>query len=73
MIRHVEPGKWYFVVDCSRCLEAIPFAEAPAPEAEPKPSQAQVSNLKRLACGHVDSYAPTLVTRRQGPKSSNDA
>jgi hypothetical protein len=69
MIRYVEPGKWYFVVECSRCLEAISFAEAPSPEDEPSPLQAQASDLKCLACGHVDTYAPPLVTRRQGPES----
>ena len=69
MIRYVEPGKWYFVVDCSRCLEAIPFAEAPSPEDEPNPLQARVSDLKCLACGHVDTYTPALMMRRQGPES----
>jgi len=67
MSQDVEPGKWYFVVECSRCFEPIPFAEAPSPEDEPNPSQARVTDLKCLACGHVDSYGPTLMTRRQGP------
>jgi hypothetical protein len=43
MIRHIEPGKWYFVVDCSRFQQAIPFAEALSPTDEPNPLQAQVS------------------------------
>src|ERR1700674_1618213 len=31
-MKMTEPGKWYFVVDCAGCGEAIPFLEAPSPE-----------------------------------------
>ena len=41
----VEPEKWYLVVDCSRCLEPTPFAEAPTPEDEPNYTAPQISNL----------------------------
>jgi formylmethanofuran dehydrogenase subunit E len=34
MANQVEPNKWYFAVDCSKCGEAIPSAEAPSPEEE---------------------------------------
>jgi hypothetical protein len=37
MTNQVEPNKWYFTVDCSKCGETIPFAEAPSPEEEPEP------------------------------------
>ena len=37
MVKQVEPGKWYFVVDCAFCSEPIPFAEAPSPEEKRDP------------------------------------
>jgi hypothetical protein len=64
MIRSIEPGKWYFLVDCARCLEAIPFAEAASLGDESNMVRAQVTDLKCLACGQVDSYALGLMTRR---------
>jgi hypothetical protein len=67
--RAIEPGKWYFVVDCAGCGEPIPFAEAPSPEAEPDPLQSRtIADLRCPLCGHVDTYAPALMTRRPGPE-----
>ncbi len=65
-----EPGKWYFVVDCAKCGEAIPFREAASPEDNPGPLQSRtVSDLRCLQCGHVDNYAPVLISRRPGPEN----
>jgi DNA-directed RNA polymerase subunit RPC12/RpoP len=69
MTRTVEPEKWYLAVDCVKCGEAIPFAEAPPPEEKPDPLQYRtISDLKCPRCGHRDTYAPALMSRRQGPK-----
>jgi hypothetical protein len=65
MASHVEPNKWYFAVDWSKCGEAIPFAEAPSPEEEPEP-QFRTIKLQCPHCGTDDIYAPALMTRRQG-------
>jgi DNA-directed RNA polymerase subunit RPC12/RpoP len=74
MAKLVEPDKWYFAVDCAKCGEAIPFLEAPSPEDKPDPLTARkISNLRCPRCGHVGSYAPALMTRRQGPKSQQSA
>src|SRR5712664_3348270 len=67
MASHVEPNKWYFAVDCSKCGEAIPFAEAPSPGEEPEP-QFRTIKLQCPHCGTEDVYAPALMTRRQGLK-----
>ena len=48
MAGHVEPNKWYLAVDCSKCGEAIPFAEARSAEEEPEP---QFRTIK-LQCPH---------------------
>jgi hypothetical protein len=70
MQRFTEPGKWYFVVECAGCGEPIPFAEAPSPKEKPDPIQSRkIGDLKCPQCDHVDNYAPTLMTRRQGPKN----
>jgi hypothetical protein len=64
-----EPGKWYFVVGCAKCGEAIPFGEAPSPEDDPGPLESQtISGLNCPQCGHVDSYAPSLISRQPGPE-----
>jgi predicted RNA-binding Zn-ribbon protein involved in translation (DUF1610 family) len=65
---NTEPNKWYFAVDCSKCGEAIPFAEAPSPEVDPDP-QFRTVKLQCPHCGTEDTYAPALMTRRQGPES----
>src|SRR5258708_7625662 len=67
--KFVEPEKWYFVVDCAKCGEAIPFAEAPSPEEKPDPLQSRkISNLRYPHCRHKADYAPALMSRRQGPE-----
>jgi predicted RNA-binding Zn-ribbon protein involved in translation (DUF1610 family) len=68
MANQVEPNKWYFTVDCSKCGKAIPFAEAPSPEEEPEPEFRTVK-LQCPHCGTDDTYAPALMARRQGPES----
>jgi predicted RNA-binding Zn-ribbon protein involved in translation (DUF1610 family) len=69
MVMMVEPEKWYFAVECAKCGEAIPFAEAPTPEEKPEPLQYRtVSDLKCPHCGHSATYAPAQMSRRQGPK-----
>ena len=61
-----EPGKWYFVVSCTRCLEPIAFAMAPSPEEKPDQLRHRpVANLKCLHCGQADSYPPSSMTRQQ--------
>ncbi len=70
-MKTVEPGKWYFVVDCTGCGEPIPFAEAPSPEDKPGPLQYRtISDLKCPLCGHSDTYAPALMSRQPGPEKA---
>jgi predicted RNA-binding Zn-ribbon protein involved in translation (DUF1610 family) len=69
MTTQVEPNKWYFTVDCSKCGETIPFAEAPSPEEEPEP-RFQTIKLECPDCGTEDIYAPALMSRRRGPEST---
>ena len=66
MAKTVEPEKWYLIVECSRCLEPIPFAEVPSPADEPNYTSPQISNLMCPECGHKDTYPPALMSRRQG-------
>jgi predicted nucleic-acid-binding Zn-ribbon protein len=66
--KQVEPNKWYFVVDCAKCRESIPFLEAPSPDAQPEIKQRKIADLKCLHCGHTDMYAPALMYRAQGPE-----
>jgi len=68
MTNQVEPNKWYFTVDCSKCGETIPFAEAPSPEEKPEP-RFQTIKLQCPDCGTEDIYAPALMSRRRGPES----
>jgi DNA-directed RNA polymerase subunit RPC12/RpoP len=68
MPKLVEPEKWYFVVDCARCGEPIPFAKAPSPEEKPHPRQRPIVDLRCPQCGHISTYAPALMSVRQGPK-----
>jgi hypothetical protein len=63
--KHVEPEKWYITVDCAKCCEGIAFAQAPPPQ-RPDPLQRRtISNLKCPHCGHVDTYAPAVMSLRQ--------
>jgi hypothetical protein len=39
-------------------------------EDEPNYTAPQISNLMCPGCGHKDTYAPTLMSRRQGPEKS---
>jgi hypothetical protein len=69
MSKMVEPGKWYLVVDCAACGEPIPFAEVLSPEEKPDPLQYRtISGLACPQCGHVDTYAPALMSRQPGPE-----
>jgi len=68
-MKMVEAGKWYFAVDCAKCGEPIPFAEAPSPEEKPDPLRYRtIADLQCLHCGHVGTYAPALMSRRPGPE-----
>jgi hypothetical protein len=66
--KQVQPNQWYFVVDCARCHEAIPFIEASSPDEEPEVKQRTIGDLKCPSCGHTDTYAPALMYRAQGPE-----
>jgi hypothetical protein len=71
MEKFTEPGKWYLCVNCSKCGETIAFGEVPSPEDDPGPLLYQtISELKCPLCGHSDTYAPALMSRRQGPERS---
>jgi DNA-directed RNA polymerase subunit RPC12/RpoP len=70
VLRMVEPNKWYFAVDCSKCGDPIPFLEAPSPEEKSEVKQRTIADLKCPHCGHADTYAPALMSRRQGPEPS---
>jgi hypothetical protein len=72
MSKVTEPGKWYFGVGCSGCGEPIPFAEAPSPDEKPDPIEYRtVGNLPCPHCGHVDNYAPALMSRQPGPDAAS--
>jgi hypothetical protein len=73
-LKRLEPGKWYFAVDCAGCGEPIPFMEAPSPEEKPDPLQSKgVANLQCRRCGHTGSYAGLLISRRPGPEKKQSA
>jgi predicted nucleic-acid-binding Zn-ribbon protein len=58
-----EPGKWYFVVVCRNCGEAVPFAEAPSSVDSPSPTSRGVE----LDCPHChahDTYRGGEVLRQ---------
>jgi hypothetical protein len=42
-LKQVKPNKWYFVVDCAKCRENIPFLEAPSPEEQPDIKQRTIA------------------------------
>jgi predicted nucleic-acid-binding Zn-ribbon protein len=63
--RQVQPNQWYFVVECAKCNEPIPFLEAPSPEEEPDVKQRTIDDLKCPNCGYVGRYAPALMYRDQ--------
>ncbi|MCP3386011.1 CpXC domain-containing protein [Bradyrhizobium sp. CCGUVB4N] len=65
--KQVKPNQWYFVVECAKCGEAIPFLEAPSPEEEPNVKQRTIEDLKCPHCGYVGRYAPALMYRDQAP------
>ena len=62
MANSIEPGKWYVVVDCAKCGEAIPFEETPSPEDAPDLQYRTVSDWECPNCGHQGIYAPGLMT-----------
>jgi hypothetical protein len=64
----LEPGKYYFTVNCAKCKEQIAFAEAPSPEEKPQLKHRTISNMKCPHCGHTDRYAPALMYRAQVPE-----
>jgi hypothetical protein len=66
--KFVQPEKWYFVVNCGKCGNPIPFAQAPSPEDDPTPKYRKVSELRCPFCQFVGEYAPALMSRRQGPE-----
>jgi hypothetical protein len=64
----LKPDQWYFVVNCAKCKEPIPFLEAPSPEEKPEVKQRQIAGLKCGSCGQTGTYAPALMYRAQGPE-----
>lgn len=70
MLKSLEPGKYYFVVDCAKCCELIPFAEAPTPEDDPEPTYRTITDLRCPTCEHSDIYAPALMKRLLAEKNS---
>jgi hypothetical protein len=73
MSKLTEAGKWYLVVDCAGCGEAIPFAETVSPEESPKLQYRTVCSLTCPQCGHADTYAPALMSRQPGPETGGNA
>jgi hypothetical protein len=71
MTKFVEPGKWYLVVNCAGCGEPIPFTEAPSPAEKPDIQYKTIAGLKCPHCGHTDTYAPALMSRRPGPEAGD--
>jgi DNA-directed RNA polymerase subunit RPC12/RpoP len=69
MAKATEPGKWYLVVNCAGCGEPIPFAETVSPEERPELQYQTITNLACPRCGHVDTYAPALMSREPGPET----
>ena len=57
-------GKWYIDVDCARYGEPIHLGEVPSPEEEPELKFRTVADVPYPACGHTDTYAPDLMSRR---------
>jgi ribosomal protein S27E len=68
--KHVEPEMWYIAVECAKCREGIAFAEAPPPQRSDPLQRRTISNLKCPHCGHVDTYAPALMSLRQATRVS---
>jgi hypothetical protein len=65
MPKFTEPGKWYFVVDCSVCGKPIPLAQAPSPDEKPEPLHYRVVyDLRCPHCDHVGTYGPRSMSRR---------
>jgi hypothetical protein len=65
MPKFTEPGKWYFVVECSSCGNPVPMAEAPSPNEKPDPLRYRVvSDLRCPHCDNVGTYAPHYMSRR---------
>jgi predicted RNA-binding Zn-ribbon protein involved in translation (DUF1610 family) len=64
----VEPGKWYFVANCTKCGEPIPFAEAPSPEDDPHPTSGGIT-MRCPECGFESTYTGLLISRQPGPES----
>lgn len=68
--KYVEPSKWYVAVDCAKCGEGIALAEVPSPDETATVQFRKMGDVKCPHCGHVDMYAPALMSRRQGPASA---
>jgi len=66
MVKACQAGRWYLVVDCVGCGEPIPFAEADPPVEKSDPIRCgTIANLTCPHCGHVGTYAPTVMSLRQ--------
>jgi hypothetical protein len=64
-MERIEPGHWYFVVECERCKRGSAFSEAPSPQEEPEPMMEPFS-WKCPHCGDERIYQPGQVQRSQG-------
>jgi DNA-directed RNA polymerase subunit RPC12/RpoP len=68
MAKFTEPGKWDLVVSCAGCGKPFPFAETVSPEEKSDFQYQTISDLPCPQCGHVDTYAPALMSRQPGPE-----
>jgi len=60
----VKAEKWFYVVDCVTCKEAIPFKEAPSPNDQPF-VRLPTMKVRCPHCRNDHTYAGDLISRRQ--------
>jgi hypothetical protein len=60
----IEPGKWYFVVECVDCHEEIGFREAPSIDEEPEVQCGPVF-VECPYCYMERTYQPSEIRRVQ--------
>ena len=60
-----DPSRWYFVVTCERCGEAIPLSLAPSPEQDPQPKMHAIQ-LPCPCCHLEGNYLAGQIERWRG-------